>query len=447
MRASARTPRRYPGDETRSSPIVSRPAGRLTPRPRPGAHPSLAALAEHRPDGAPVLRALDALFAECLRVGASRLHVEIDSYGVRARLRRDGTLDSRRLELGDARLALGALDAALAACLGAEAPSRTDRSPCGDARYAFFCAVGHENVPARVSVERIDGPDRTSAVFELAPWPSHAPTLDELFDDARALAALRETLAASAGLIVAIGTDPVALAAFSDAVAQRCAAPDRKVVQAREAVHRPLAGTVQLECGADAHGCGRALLAHDADVVVVDESPSRASLAAVTERATGRALVVRTLACGSTADALRALAAEGTGPGWLAHRLRAVVRLDRLRTLCAHCRRPVPSDALESIGDASSGLLTPLSRALAGSLQRFCEAPGCERCEGTGVERAAHVAEVLGVDGGVASALADGAIADAAAALDAARTLPVRARELARRGKVSIEEAHRLDAG
>ena len=221
-------------------------------------------------------------------------------------------------------------------------------------------------------------------MFELIPWSSHAPTLDELYDDARALASLRGALAEADGLIVAVGTDPIASATFADAVVQQCAAPDRKVVQACEAAHRPLAGTVQLECDSDARGCGRTLLAQDADVIVVDESPPRTSLAAVTERMAGRALVVRTLTCGSTADALRALAADGTGPGWLAHRLRAVVRLERLRTLCPHCRRPVPVDALEAGSGASSELLTPLARTLAGSLQRFCEAPGCERCDGTG---------------------------------------------------------------
>ncbi len=339
-----------------------------------------------------MLRALDPLFIACLRDGTSRLHGD-RCVRARVRLRRDGVLDSRRLSLGDSPAALRALDAAWTAALsddwdaGRESPPTAGSPDTGPTCRDLVCSVGPTNVLARISAERAVGPSCASVVFEVSHWTPHAPTLEELIDDGAAASRLRGFLAERSGLIVVLGTDESALAVLGDAIAQGCAAPDRKVARGASTLRHTIAGLVQLDLGPGRAADPRRLMQQDADVIVFDESPERAERVAITERACGRALIVRTLACTHTVDALRRLCAEGADARWLAWQLRAVVRLDRLRTLCTECRQPMSSEALTLGAITSPTLTTPLSLALAGSLQRYCEAPGCARCEWTGIER------------------------------------------------------------
>lgn len=172
----------------------------------------------------------------------------------------------------------------------------------------------------------------------------------------------------------------------------------------------------------------------DCDAILLDGLADRgvATLAFDLAR-TGQRIVAAIDAIDAMAaiGALRALQVERhlLGAG-----LRALVAAHGARRLCAECRLPVQANASESalLGiDPGTVIYRPA---------------GCGACDGTGYAGTALVFEAIAVDGALHGLLAKGADAALLArhAFAAAPTLAASARILARKGRITAQEAIRI---
>ena len=161
-----------------------------------------------------------------------------------------------------------------------------------------------------------------------------------------------------------------------------------------------LIGTEQTITGADAM---RAFVREDPDVILVGEiRDTETALETIRAAQTGH-LVLATLHCNDTVDAVQRLADLGMHSNSIASELTAVIAQRLARRICTSCRAPADPDpeiAAELFGDA-----------VPAGFQCFAGA-GCDRCSGTGTRGRVAVVEFLEVDAEIRRAISRRVVLD-----------------------------------
>jgi type IV pilus assembly protein PilB len=167
--------------------------------------------------------------------------------------------------------------------------------------------------------------------------------------------------------------------------------PEDQIITLADPVEYPLSGITQLPINETkgltfARGL-RSILRHDPDKIMVGEiRDSETAQIAINSALTGH-LVFTTVHANNVLDVLGRFLNMGVEAYQFVSALNCVLAQRLVRTICAHCRRPVtvPATVLEE-----SGLPVDLARS-----HTFYEGAGCIECAGTGYKGRTAICELL----------------------------------------------------
>ena len=380
-------------------------------------------------DDAPVIKLINGILAEAVRLGASDIHIEPYESALLVRLRIDGVLrealrlPSRATQVLVSRIKVMArLDIA-------------ERRIPQDGRISV--ALGGRTLDVRVSTLPSRAGERV--VMRILDREQANLTLSELGLSTAVLGAFRTALREPNGIILVTG--PTGSGKTTTLYAGLSVLNDRtrNILTIEDPVEYAIEGVgqtqVNTKVGMTFAAGLRAILRQDPDVVMVGEiRDAETAQIAVQASLTGH-LVLSTVHTNDSIGAVTRLRDMGAEPFLLASTLRLVLAQRLVRRLCPHCRQSAPADAATA---AAIGLPegAPVFRAV-----------GCKECGQTGYIGRHGVFEVLRIDDRIRRLIAeDKSEAEMAAAAFAAGapTLSLAARAAVAEGLTSVEEAFRV---
>ncbi len=334
---------------------------------------------------APVVRLVDQLLADGVRLRASDLHVEPTADRLRVRFRVHGSL--REAAAPPARLGpavvsrikiLAGLDVAERRL---PQDGRTRLQICGrqvDLRVATMPTIHGESVVVRI----LDHSQRRVGLGELG----LPPDIEARFS---------RQLGAPHGMLLVTGPTGSGKTTTLYAALQQLDATAAKIVSIEDPIEYQLPGITQIqvrpEIGLDFARVLRAVLRHDPDTVMVGETrdPETAEVA-IHAALTGH-LLLTTLHTNTAAGAVARLLDMGVEPYLLASVVRGVLGQRLVGLLCPDCRRPEAADAGERELLRRAGLAAEEGVTLFRPV-------GCRSCEGVGYVGRVGIFEFLEVD-------------------------------------------------
>jgi general secretion pathway protein E len=389
--------------------------------------PATADLLDSQGD-APVIRLINGLIAEAVRLGASDVHVESFESALRVRFRVDGVM--REAVALPARIAPMLVSRVKVMARLDIAEKRVPQ----DGRVSL--AMGARTFDVRVSTLPTRGGERV--VMRILDKDAGTLSLPQLGMDGDVLEALREALRIPNGILLVTGptgsgkttTLYAALSALDDG--------ERNILTVEDPVEYAIEGVGQTQVnprvGMTFAAGLRAILRQDPDVVMVGEiRDGETAQIAVQASLTGH-LVLSTVHTNDAAGAITRLRDIGIEPFLLASSLRLVLAQRLVRRLCPHCRAP-SEEALALARVAMPGFAGPAYRAV-----------GCEHCRHTGYAGRTGIHEVIVVDDAIRRLVAEDAGEDAIARVAFARRRRLADSALAcvAAGITTLEEAYRV---
>ena len=158
---------------------------------------------------------------------------------------------------------------------------------------------------------------------------------------------------------------------------------------------------VQPAIDLDFAGGVRTLLRQDPDIIMVGEIRDRETADVAIQAALTGHLVLSTLHTNDAPSAITRLMDLGVEPFLIGATLLGVVAQRLVRTLCPHCRAPVPADV-----DAWNSLV---GRARLAPPHTTSVGRGCDECRHTGFRGREGIYEMLSVDAAIGSLIRPGA--------------------------------------
>ncbi len=404
-----------------------------------GEESDLASLAEGLPktadlldseNDAPVIRLINALIAEAVKVKASDIHIEPYEKALSVRLRIDGvlrevlSLPSRMTPVLTSRVKVMArLDIA-------------ERRVPQDGRISL--ALGGKTVDVRVSTLPARFGERV--VMRILDKDEARLDLDGLGMPAEILARFKHALARPNGIILVTGPTGSGKTTTLYGALTLLNEPERNILTVEDPVEYALEGVGQTQINPKvgmtfATGL-RAILRQDPDIVMVGEIRDvETAEIAVQASLTGH-LVLSTVHTNSAVGAITRLRDMGVEPFLLSSTLAAVLAQRLVRRLCPSCKEAYEPDAAErKLAGLADGEPATLYRPV-----------GCGRCNQTGYEGRIGVYELIVIDEKLKRFIHDGAGEQdiAAHAFARAETLTQSGLRHVRAGVTSIEEVLRV---
>ena len=382
---------------------------------------------------APIVKLVNRVLSDAVRLGASDIHVETQRDTLRVRYRVDGLL---RDVTSTSRRVAPSVISRLKIMSGLDIAER--RVPQdGRARIVV------DQVPIDCRVSTLPGLHGEKVVIRLLTRGTQVPKLDGLGFEPHQLDVFRSALAAPQGLVLITGpTGSGKTNTLYSAIAE-ILTPEKNIVTLEDPVEVQLPGITQVQVhtksGMTFQAGLRSILRQDPDIVLVGEvRDGETAELALKASLTGH-LVLTTLHTNSAVAALTRLVDMGAEPFLVASSLTASVAQRLVRRPCPSCAEGyIPDETtLGLLGLRIDDILdaTPL------------KGTGCPECGDTGYRGRTAVYEVLEVDGAMRKVLmkdpseaAVGAQARAGGML----TLRASAIEKARRGETTFEEAVRV---
>jgi len=379
-------------------------------------------------DDAPVIRLINGIIAEAVRIGASDIHLEPFESALTVRMRVDGVLrEALSLNPRITPLLVSRIKVMARLDIAEKRVPQDGRIPL---------ALGGKTLDVRVSTLPSRAGERV--VLRILDKDQAELRLDQLGMTGETLDAFRSALREPNGIILVTG--PTGSGKTTSLYAGLSLLNDstRNILTVEDPVEYAIDGVGQTQVNAKvgmtfAAGL-RAILRQDPDVVMVGEirDVETASIA-VQASLTGH-LVLSTVHTNDAAGAITRLRDMGVEPFLLASTLRLIVAQRLVRRLCPACRRSEPADrATARLIGVKPG--EPVWRA-----------QGCDRCHQTGYVGRVGLYEVIAVDDRVRRLIAAEADEDAinAVAFERMDTLSQRARAFVLGGLTSVEEAVRV---
>ncbi|MFN3353749.1 MAG: type II secretion system ATPase GspE [Brevundimonas sp.] len=379
-------------------------------------------------DDAPIIRLINGVIAEAVRVGASDIHIEPYEQALVVRLRVDGVLrevlnlNPRVTPLLVSRVKVMArLDIA-------------ERRVPQDGRIPL--TLGGKTLDVRVSTLPSRAGERV--VLRILDKDQAGLGLKDLGMGDRALSAFEGALREPNGIILVTGPTGSGKTTSLYAGLQRLNDGQRNILTVEDPVEYAVDGVGQTQVNAKvgmtfAAGL-RAILRQDPDVVMVGEIRDAETAGIAVQAALTGHLVLSTVHTNDAAGAVTRLRDMGVEPFLLASTLRLIAAQRLVRRLCPTCRRAEPADA-------ATAKLVGVKTG-----QTVWRPQGCAECNQTGYVGRIGVYEVIRVDDAARRLIAEDAGEDAlvAATLKASESLSGQARALVLGGVTSVEEAVRV---
>ena len=384
-------------------------------------------------DDAPIVRLVNQILADAVRLRASDIHVESQRDGLRVRYRVDGML---RDVLKAPRRVAPSVVSRLKITSGLDIAER--RVP-QDGRSRIM--VDGATIDTRVST--LPSLHGEKVVIRLLTRADNVPSLASLGFEAAQLQLFRAALSVPQGLVLITGPTGSGKTNTLYAAIHETMTPDKNIVTLEDPIEVQLPGITQVQVsektGMTFQAGLRSILRQDPDIVLVGEvRDGETAELAMKASLTGH-LVLTTLHTNSAVAALTRLVDMGVEPFMVASSLTAAVAQRLVRKPCESCADGyIPDDGtlallglqIDDIMDA-----TPL------------RGTGCPECGGTGYRGRTAVYEVLEVDAAMRKVLmASATEAAVGAQARAAGMMTLRASAIAkaRRGETTFEEAVRV---
>ena len=386
-------------------------------------------------EDAPVVKLLQGLFDEAVRLKASDIHIEPMAANLTIRLRVDGHLRPHaefELRLAPALASRLKLVASL---------DISERRLPQDGR--FVVQVRQQTVDIRVST--LPGQYGESVVMRLLMKDPMLSTLDRLGLPEHGLVALKDALSNGAGLVLVTGPTGSGKTTTLYAALGALDAASTKILTAEDPVEYRLPGITQVNIN-DRIGLGfapvlRAALRQDPDALLIGEMRDQETVDTCMRAAITGHLVLSTLHTNDAASAAARLIDMGAAPYMVGMALQTVIAQRLVRRICNACAEPSEPTAVQR---------TWLDERLGRhnwDPTGMRRGRGCPRCRNVGFEGRLGLYEVLAMNGDMVGALLrndmQGFSAAAKAAIGAA-SLSAEAARAAVRGDTMVAEAMRI---
>jgi general secretion pathway protein E len=381
-------------------------------------------------DEAPIIRLINGLIAEAVKVRASDIHIEPYETKLSVRLRIDGILkeivklSSRAVPVLVSRIKVMArLDIA------------EKRLP-QDGRISL--SIAGKSVDVRVSTLPAQHGERV--VMRLLDKAQDHFDIDRLGMTAETAGALRKALAQPNGIILVTGPTGSGKTTTLYAALGLLNDQSRNILTVEDPIEYAIEGIGQTQVNAKvgltfAAGL-RAILRQDPDVVMVGEirDPETAQIA-VQASLTGH-LVLSTVHTNDAVSAITRLRDIGVEPFLLASTVKAIVAQRLVRRLCPTCKQAYAPSAAEKVA------LGPAHRRV----ETLYRPVGCAACQSQGYQHRIGIYELVTITDDLRRLIHDDAAehALAKAAFAAAQTLTQSAMTLVASGTTSLAEALRV---
>ncbi|WP_297528110.1 GspE/PulE family protein [Thiohalobacter sp.] len=386
---------------------------------------------------APVVRLIQTIFEDAVRVNASDIHIEPDEDALRIRRRIDGVLHEQVM---DERRVAAALVSRLKLMAGLDISEK--RLP-QDGRFTLRIQ------DKRIDVRLATMPTQNGEAVVMRLLDPDAVRLDlaELGMPPSLLAAYRKVVHRPHGLVLVTGPTGSGKTTTLYATLAELNRPQTKIITVEDPVEiqMPRINQVQVnpKIGLDFATVLRTALRHDPDVVLVGEIRDRETGEIALRAALTGHLVLSTLHTNDAVSTALRLIDMGLEPYLVASAVQAIEAQRLVRRICDHCRAPYRPEPAERAW--LQGLLgddQPVPEFHAGT--------GCGHCNHTGYRGRIGVYELLRMEAPLIDALRrndPSAFEAAAAAQPGHRPLVHEALDLARQGVTTLSEAMRLSGG
>jgi type IV pilus assembly protein PilB len=384
-------------------------------------------------DDAPIVKLVNQVLADAVRLRASDIHVETQRDGLRVRFRCDGLLrDVMSAPKGVAPSVISRLKIMSGLDIAERRVPQDGRARIQVDGAAVDCRVS--------TLPSLHG---EKVVIRLLTRGDAVPSLAALGFEPDQLRTFRSALAVPQGLVLITGPTGSGKTNTLYAAINEILTPEKNIITLEDPVEVQLPGITQVQVheksGMTFEKGLRSVLRQDPDIVLVGEvRDGETAQLALKASLTGH-LVLTTLHTNSAVAALTRLVDMGAEPFLVASSLTASVAQRLVRTPCDACAEGyIPDDVtLALLGLRIDDILdaTPL------------RGTGCSECGDTGYRGRTAVYEVLEVDAAMRQVLikdpTEGAVG-AQAKATGMLTLRASALDKARRGETTFEEALRV---
>ncbi|MFC1924960.1 GspE/PulE family protein, partial [Chloroflexota bacterium] len=345
---------------------------------------------------APIVRALDMIMNEAVKVRASDIHIEPQEDRLRVRYRIDGVLqDTMSLSLS--------AHAPLISRIKIMAKMNIADSRPQDGQLSF--KVKNQDIDVRVAtINTIYGQMGTMRILDKA---LAASTLPELGFSPSTLDNYQKMLKSPLGMIIVCGPTGSGKTTTIYASINGLDRKERKVVTIEDPVEYRFPDIDQIQVNPKADitfaSAVRSFLRHDPDVIMIGEirDPDTASMA--TQASLVGQLVLSTVHSNDAASSIARLLDLGIGPYLIATTLLCVVSQRMARRVCPYCQNliEIPQEELTAYYVETGDTRT-----------EFWVGSGCNACSKTGYLGRVPISEIMVMNHELRSAVMKGASSD-----------------------------------
>ncbi len=330
---------------------------------------------------APVIKLVNVLLLDAVRMRATDIHVESTADGLRVRYRLDGVLqDVSRL----ARQYRAAVVSRIKIIAGLDIAERRIAQD-GRARVR----LADREVDMRIST--LPALHGESVVLRILDHAGHGRGLSELGMPDSVLDRFGQVITRSSGMVLVTGPTGSGKTTTLYAALKRVNAAGVKIVTIEDPVEYQIDGVIQIPVNPKT-GFGfdvalRSILRHDPDIIMIGEMRDRATAELAIQAALTGHLVFSTLHTVDSASAVTRLVDMGIEPFLVAATLQGIVAQRLLRKLCDNCAEEYHPDVAE--------LESAPPEIVRGG--KFRRAAGCDACAQTGYSGRTGIYEYLGL--------------------------------------------------
>ncbi len=385
---------------------------------------------------APVVRLIETLFEDAVRLRASDIHIEPDESVLRVRLRIDGVLNEQIMK--EKRIA-AAVVMRLKIISGLDIAEK--RLP-QDGR--FRVKVGSREIDVRISTMPTQWGE--SVVMRLLDQKAAVFSLDRIGMPEDMLRRFRLLLRRPHGMVVVTGPTGSGKTTTLYAGLSELNTPEKKIITVEDPVEFRLPRIQQVQVNAKIDltfaRVLRTALRQDPDVVLVGEIRDQETAEIGLRAAMTGHMVLSTLHTNDALTSAMRLVDMGAEPFLVASALHAVLAQRLVRRICIHC-----SEVYEPTRQEIIWLQNLCGHPL--ESKRFLQGKGCDKCNNTGYRGRIGVYELLELDENLAAALRSSdphAFAEAARLQAGYKPLAAMALDYAMAGITTVEETLRLTA-
>lgn len=383
---------------------------------------------------APVVKLLQMVFEEALRVRASDIHIEPQEQSLRIRFRIDGLLHVQTE--ADTKIA-SAMALRLKLMSGLDISEK--RLP-QDGRFA----IKVRNKPLDVRISTMPTQYGESVVMRLLNQSTGLLTLDHLQMPAHILERLRHCVRRPNGMVLVTGPTGSGKTTTLYAMLSEINSTEKKIITVEDPVEYRLPGINQVQVHDKIDlSFGRVLrsaLRQDPDIVLVGEMRDQVTAEIGMRAAITGHMVLSTLHTNDVVSTPIRLLDMGVPPYMVALSLQMVLAQRLVRVICENCVEPYTPTPQEY-----EWLLYELSSEI--DAHRYLSGRGCTHCGGTGYHGRMGVYEVLEMTNTLVAAINSrdsNTFVQSARRQMAGETLRRDAVRLVTQGKTTIDEAMRV---